>query len=145
MLINSNKQVMWRLHVDISTCFIVIKTMWLLYLHSRVTCKSHAIKKKTLLKKVKRKNTLPLKNDFLGGCIYLIYINKHKMVKILFIFKIVVLYLNIFLNQIFYCGEGEFSAAITPVFSVTWSFRTYLLCCVCAQVTLRLKWAVLLN
>ncbi len=38
-------------------------------------------------------------------------------------FKIII-YFNIFWNVIYFCdGKAEFSAVITPVFSVTWSFR----------------------
>ncbi len=38
--------------------------------------------------------------------------------------EITVFYFNIFLNVIYSCdGKAEFSAVITPVFSVTWSFR----------------------
>ncbi len=44
-----------------------------------------------------------------------------------------VFYLNIFYNVVYFCdGKAEFSAAITPVFSVTWSFRNHskmLICC----------------
>ncbi len=43
-----------------------------------------------------------------------------KLCDILLQFKITVFYLNIFLNVNSFCdGKNEFSAAITPVFSVT--------------------------
>ncbi len=39
-------------------------------------------------------------------------------------FKITVSYINIYYNVIYSCdGKAEISAAITPVLSITWSFR----------------------
>ncbi len=47
-----------------------------------------------------------------------------KYFEIVLQFKRTVFYLNTFFNWIYFCdGKAEFSAAITSVFSVTWSFR----------------------
>ncbi len=56
------------------------------------------------------------------GCIYLIKNTvKHYFYGILLQFQTTVLYFNILLNVIYSCdGKTEFSAAITPVCSVTW-------------------------
>ncbi len=53
-------------------------------------------------------------------------IKKTVLLWILLKIKITVFYLNMFLNFI-YSGDGnaEFSAAITPVFSFTWSFCSF--------------------
>ncbi len=53
-------------------------------------------------------------------CICLIKMKHYEIIQ----FKRNVFYVNIFLNAIYSCdGKAEFLASITPVFSVTWSFR----------------------
>jgi len=61
-------------------------------------------------------------------CIYLIKNTEKKKqwyCEILIQFKWMVFYLNILPNIIYFWCKSEFSSAITPVFSVTWSFRNH--------------------
>ncbi len=58
------------------------------------------------------------------GCSYLIKTTLET--GILYNIITIVLYFNIFENVIYsYDDKGEFSAVVTPVFSVTWSFRNH--------------------
>jgi len=61
------------------------------------------------------------------GCIYLIKntVNASILWKNITILKKTVFYLNIFENVIYSCDQSWIFSIITPVFSVTWSFRNH--------------------
>ncbi len=66
------------------------------------------------------------------ACIYLIHNTAKAVIFGNIVIKITAFYLDIFFYVIFSCDQSKTFSIITPVFSVTWSFRNHsnmLICC----------------
>ncbi len=111
-----------------SICFVLCICVWererdSFWRHQRKTRKVNEIKSLMLF-------CLPLSPH--QRCIYLV---RNTVQTVILWNNIIILnnYILIYFNVIYSCDcKAEFSAAITPVFSVTWSFRNHsdrLICC----------------